>query len=134
MNTQLLALRKRIVEQAVVNPDLLGDELTFESNAAEAIDFNGVLQRTSRKTNTGDEAAADQYDATLLMLLTDYQSLKAAVPDFRNDGWIIYDGQRFYLIGEADNDGATITVLLSVTQHTTLGRAYPRKAGRASHG
>lgn len=133
MNSQLQALKQRVVEQAVTNPNLLGDELTFESNAAEPIPFNGVLQLRSRKSVNSDEGAFDQCDATLLMTLADYQSLKAAVSDFNDDGWVTYQSQRFYFIGETDNTGVTIVAILSVNQSSALGRTYPRTAGRASH-
>lgn len=133
MNAQLHSLRQRVVEQAVLNPDHLGESLTFESNAAAPINFNGVLIRKTRKPTSGDEGIFDRFDATLLMSVTDYKSLQAAVTDFRDDGWVTHDSEKFYFVGDTDNNGVTITALLSRTQFSALGRAYPRTAGRASH-
>lgn len=110
-----------------LNTDHFADNYTFESNAADDIDFVGVFDRSTLKQSNTDEANSELADAYLVISVTTLGLLKAAVSDFEQDGWITINGQRFSILGEVERDSAMVTLALSTSDVKTLRKVRPHK-------
>lgn len=108
-----------------LNLDHFAESYTFESNAADDIEFNGLFDRSTLTQTNTDDATTEKADGYLTIAVATLTLFQAAVPDFEQDGWIEINGQRFSITGEVERDAAMVTLALMTSNLKTLRKVKP---------